>query len=139
MRREPYKIIGFLIFWFGFAFTVGLVYFLFYMELGYYILRFVPLVAIGIVVMIHGFYTMTGSKFTISEEFWKEKFGVGYPIGFGGILRSYITIIGWLILCVVFIVFVAPTLVQRLFILLVGNTVLCLLLYFKFKDRRKLE
>ena len=137
MKREPKKIIGFLIFWFGFAFTVGLVSFLIYIEL--FTFRFLGFVIAGIIVMIHGLYTMTGSKFIISKEFWREKFGVGYPVWFGAIIEFYLDIIVTIILCILLVIFVAPTSVQRLFILFIGNTVLCLLLYFKFKDRRKLD
>ena len=120
---------------------MGLVYFVIYTEWfshpGSY--RVIGLVIAGIIVMIHGLYTMTGSKFITSKEFWRERFGVGYPVWFGGILQSYLFLISVAILCILLIIFVAPTLVQKLIILLIGNTVLCLLLYSKFKDRRTLD
>lgn len=94
---------------------------------------------LAIIVIINGFYMMTGTKFALSYDFWKNKFGGGYPLWFGAILEFYIDIIGVIIFCIFLVIFVAPSQVQRLFILLVGTTVVCLLLYFRFKDRRTLE
>ncbi|MBU7043942.1 MAG: hypothetical protein HXS47_10155 [Theionarchaea archaeon] len=55
------KVGGFLVFWFGFFFTMGTGLFLYYMgNPG----RWIVLPVLGVYVMIHGFYMMTGSKFS---------------------------------------------------------------------------
>lgn len=103
------------------------------------IVRFFAIMVIGIIVMINGLYMMSGSKFTSSLEFWKEKFGGGYPLWFGAIFEFYIDIIVIIILCIVIVIYAAPLLIQRLFVLLIGTTLVCLLFYFRLKDRRTLD
>ena len=94
---------------------------------------------VGIFVMINGLYMMIGSKFSRSADFWRGKIGGGYPLWFGAIINFYLDIIGIVIVCIYLVVVVAPTLIQRLFILLIGTTVVCVLLHFRFKNRIKLD
>jgi hypothetical protein len=131
------KIIGFASIWFAFALFMGLLILQIYT--GMYARIFVRSMILAIIVLINGFYMMTGTKFALSYDFWKRKFGGGYPLWFGAILDFYIFFVGVIILCVFAIIYITPSQVQRLFALFVGTTVVCLLLYFKFKDRRTLE
>ncbi|MGC1121055.1 MAG: hypothetical protein WBA22_08165 [Candidatus Methanofastidiosia archaeon] len=131
------KIIGFASVCFAFALFMGLLIIQIYT--GMYIRIFFRSMILAIIVIINGFYMMTGTKFGLSYDFWKRKFGGGYPLWFGAILDFYIDVIGVIIVCILLVIFVAPSQVQRLFVLFVGTTVVCLLLYFRFKDRRTLE
>lgn len=137
MKKEPKKVIGFFTFWFGFA--MGVVFIIVQIYMRMYYPGLTSLAIAGFTVMLNGLYMMSGSKLTLSYEFWKEKFGGGYPLLFGAVLQFYIEIITWIILCIFLVIFVAPSVVHRLFILLIGTTVTCLLFYFRFRDRRVLE
>ncbi|MBU7019377.1 MAG: hypothetical protein HXS44_17860 [Theionarchaea archaeon] len=131
------RIAGFIVFWFAFICVLALLFIQFY--IGIIVIHFFAIMVIGIIVMINGLYMMSGSKFTLSLEFWKEKFGGGYPLWFGAIFEFYIDIIVIIILCIVIVIYAAPLLIQRLFVLLIGTTLVCLLFYFRLKDRRTLD
>ncbi|MBU7024935.1 MAG: hypothetical protein HXS40_12300, partial [Theionarchaea archaeon] len=69
------KIIGFASIWFAFALFMGLLIIQIYM--GMYVRMFVRSMIVAIIVLINGFYMMTGTKFGLSYDFWKNKFGGG--------------------------------------------------------------
>jgi hypothetical protein len=92
-----------------------------------------------LIVMAMGLYLMSGHKLRLSFDFWRDKFGAGHPLFFGLALDFYIFMAVFAYICIVALIFVAPHLIQRLFVLLIGNTAVCLLLYFRLKNRRKLE
>lgn len=129
------RVSGFLIFWFGFAFTVAVLYFAY--VIGSF--RLMSVAIVSIIVMIHGLYVMGGSKFSLSRKFWREKFGGTRPLWFGAVLDFYIFMAAFIALCAIFIIFLAPLLIQKLFALLLGNSLVCLLLYYKFKNKRSLD
>lgn len=132
------KIIGFASLCFAFAFFMGTLLLQIYIG-GTMFRLFVSIMVACVIVMINGLSMMTGRKFGLSYDFWKRKFGGGYPLWFGAIFSFYLDIIGVIIFCIYLAIFWAPLDIQRLFILLVGNTIVCLLLYFRFRDRRTLE
>jgi hypothetical protein len=88
--------------------------------------------------MIHGLYVMSGTKFSLSLASWREKIGGGYTTGPGGIIDFYVGMTILTIICAGILIVVAPLLVQKLSVLLLGNTAVCLLLYYKFKDKKTL-
>jgi hypothetical protein len=135
------KIIGFASIWFGFALFMGpfILWIYIGMNMRIFIRMFIIIMVPAIIVLINGFYMMTGKKFGLSYDFWKRKYGGGYPLWFGAILDFYIFFAGVIILCVFAVIYMTPSPVQRLFALFLGTTLICLLLYFKFKDRRTLE
>jgi hypothetical protein len=135
--KKKSRIKGFIVFWFAFICIAASLYIQFHT--GLMIRLFVVSTIVGIIMMINGLYMMSGSKFTLSLDFWKEKFGGGYPLWFGAIFEFYIDIIVIIILCIVTVIYAAPLLVQRLFVLLIGTTLVCVLLYFRVKDRRTLD
>ncbi|MBU7009176.1 MAG: hypothetical protein HXS46_00690 [Theionarchaea archaeon] len=137
MKLQPKKMKGFIMFWCAVVCVMGFLYIQIYT--GTYFWPFMGGVLAGVLMMIHSFYIMSGTKLTFSLDFWKTKIGAGHPLWFGAILRFYLDMVMIYILCIYLIIFVAPNVVQKLFILLIGNTAACLLLYFRFKNRRKLE
>ncbi|MBU7028840.1 MAG: hypothetical protein HXS48_18035 [Theionarchaea archaeon] len=132
----PNKIVGFFIFWFGFALTSVAIYWNYVRE---EYLSILPGLVLPVFIMLYGLYRMSGSKFSLSYSFWKEKFGGGYPLHFGAVLDFYVGMALLAVMCIILVVIEAPTLVQKLFALLCGNTAVCLLIYFKLKNRRKID
>ena len=136
-KKPPTRIIGFFTFWFGFASAGTLLYTQYYM--GMYSPLFTYLAFVAVLMLINGLYMMSGTKFSLSLDFWRGKFGAGYPLTFGSVLSFWLDIIIITSACIVAVFFFAPLLVQKLFALLVGNTIICLFLYFRYKNRRKIE
>ena len=133
---KPRRVLGFFIYWFGFI--MGMAFLFLQILMRTYSGRLTSFAVVSFVVMIHGLYVMSGSKLGLSLEFWREKFGAGHPLFFGIMIQFYIEAVLWIIFCILAVFFLAPTLIHKLFVLLIGNTVVCLLLYFRFKDRRRL-
>ncbi|MBU7014256.1 MAG: hypothetical protein HXS52_09975 [Theionarchaea archaeon] len=137
MEPEIRKLFGFASLCLSFGLLVIFLYLQFYT--GRVIRPFLAGIPLAIFGIINGFFMMTGTKFGLSYDFWKRKVGGGYPLWFGAILEFYVDIFCVIVFCVYLAIFVAPSDVQRLFLLLVGNTTVCLLLYFRFRNRRTLE
>jgi hypothetical protein len=135
MESQPKMIIGFASACFAFAFLMGTLLLQIYM--GIVIFRlFVGIMIVCVIVMINGLNMMTGRKRGLSYNFGKLESWVRIPMWLGALLESYVAIGSIIILCVFFAVFVVHSIVQRLFVLLVGNTVVCVLLYLKFDSER---
>ncbi len=134
---NPRKILGFLIFWFAVLSLMGFSYVQLLTRSGIGIFMAGMMAAIS--VMIYGLSLMCGGKLSPSLDFWREKVGMGHPLWFGAIFEFYLDVIAIVIFCLYALVFHAPLLVQKLFVLLSGTTVICVLLYFRLKDRKKLE
>ncbi|MBU7024323.1 MAG: hypothetical protein HXS40_09175 [Theionarchaea archaeon] len=134
MESQPRMIIGFASVCFAFAFLMGTL--LLQIYTGILVFRLlVGIMMVCVIVMINGLKMMTGGKQGLSHSFGKPEPRVKIPMWLGVLLESYVVIGSIIILCVLFAVLVAHSIVQRLFVLLVGNTVVCVLLYLKF-DRK---
>jgi hypothetical protein len=82
--------------------------------------------------MLYGMSRMMGLKFSLSYDFWKNWFGGGHPLYFGAVLDFYIFMGGIAVICVISII-KAPSIIQKLVVLLIGTTVICVLLYYRVK------
>jgi hypothetical protein len=135
MESQPKMIIGFASAWFAFAFLMGTLLFKIYT--GILITRlFVSIMIACVIVMINGLNMMTGGKRGLLHKLRKPETWVRIPMWLEALLESYVVIGSIIILCVFFAVFVTHSIVQRLFVLLAGNTVVCVLFYLKSESER---
>ena len=135
MDSQVMKIIGFASVCFAFAFFMGTL--LLQIYIGRILIRlFVGIMIACVIVIINGLGMMTGKKRGPSYNVGKPRSWVRAPLWLGTLLKSYVFIGAIVILCVFLIVFVTHSIVQRLFVLLAGNTVVCVLLYLKFDSER---
>ncbi|MBU7014257.1 MAG: hypothetical protein HXS52_09980 [Theionarchaea archaeon] len=135
MQPQVTRITGFAAVCFSFAFLIGVL--LLQAYTGIWSLRLLaPLLLLCVTVMIRGLHMMTGKKPGLSYDFGKPRSRLKWPQWLGPLLTSYVVIGSIIIFCVFLAVFVTHSIVQRLFVLLAGNTIVCVLLYLRFDNER---